>query len=68
MVRVVIIICSLLLGLLGLVMSLCGGYFLLMGAGSFWMVAVPATLIGGALVYGAVMAIRDRPKKTDETS
>jgi hypothetical protein len=64
--RVVAIVFALLLGLAGLLMSVCGGGFLLWGLSAadaqslstVLMIAVPSLLFGAGCVWGAIAIYR----------
>ena len=59
-----IILLCVLLGLAGLSMSACGGFFLfadLVNGGNnmgLWVIALPALLVGLAFIWGAIAGIR----------
>ena len=64
--RVLAIVGALVLGMIGLFMSLCGGGFLVMslatqGAGGIAVIAVPSMLLGGFIIWLCVKILRSMP-------
>jgi hypothetical protein len=68
--KALVILLCVLLGLAGLFMSACGGFFLIadLASGSsrmgFWTIALPALLVGLACIWGAVAGIRRTRRNT----
>jgi len=71
--RVLIIVGALLLGLIGLLMSLCGGGILILGIGSspkqqipgMLAITVPFILVGGLCLWGGVVILRKKLGERD---
>jgi hypothetical protein len=59
----VVAIAGLLLGLVGLFMSACGGVFLLADARGFWTVAAPCAALGIACTVAGGLMIRSQWKR-----
>jgi hypothetical protein len=69
--KVVIIILCVLLGLIGLLMSACGGFFtiasLLDSNTGLIAISLPFLLLGAAFIWGAIAGIRRAMRKTSGT-
>jgi hypothetical protein len=66
--KTLIIVLCILLGLAGLFMSACGGFFLVAdlaakgGSMGFWVIALPSLLVGLGCLWGAIAGFRRASK------
>jgi hypothetical protein len=71
--KVVIIILCVLLGLAGLFMSACGGFFTLMslvdsGTGGILAISLPFVAVGALCIWGAIAGLRRATRKPSGTA
>jgi hypothetical protein len=68
--KIVIIILCVLLGLVGLLMSACGGLFTIASLGGnntgYIAISLPFLLLGAACIWGAIAGIRRATRKSND--